>query len=98
MGYKGKRYDDEFKADVMRLVREGGRSVNSVAKGLGINPQTLSNWLGEDTKLQNPDIARIMELEAQLRTGKRRNADLEETVAILKKATAIVCPEGTPRR
>lgn len=89
MGYNGKRYDEEFKADAMRLFREGGRSVPSVAKDLGINPQTLRNWLGEDNKRQNPDKARIMELEAELRAEKRRVADLEESVAILKKATAI---------
>jgi len=30
-----------------------------------------------------------MELEAELRAEKRRNTDLEESVAILKKAAAI---------
>jgi hypothetical protein len=30
-----------------------------------------------------------LELEAQLKAEKKRNADLEETVAIFKKATAI---------
>jgi len=86
---KGNRYDDEFKADAMRLVREGGRSVNKVAKDLGINPQTLRNWLGEDKKRQIPDKARIMELEAELRAEKRKTKDLEETVDILKKAAAF---------
>ena len=89
MGYKGNRYDEEFRADAMRLVREGGRSISSVAKDLGINPRTLSNWLGTENKRQNPDKARIMELEAELKAEKRRIAELEETVAILKKATAI---------
>jgi transposase len=88
MGNNGKRYDTEFRADATRLVKENGRSVASVAKDLGINPQTLRNWLGEDKKRQSPDIARIMELEAELRAEKRRNTDLEESVAILKKAAA----------
>jgi len=89
MEYKGKRYDEEFKADAIRLVGEAGRSVPSVAKDLGVTPQTLRNWLGEDNKRQSPDKVRIMELEAALRAEKRRVADLEESVAILKKATAI---------
>jgi transposase len=50
MGNNGKRYDTEFRADATRLVKENGRSVASVAKDLGINPQTLRNWLGEDKK------------------------------------------------
>lgn len=89
MGNNGKRYDAEFKADAARLVKEGGRSVASVAKDLGINPQTLRNWLGDDKKRSSSDKARIMELEAELRAEKRRNSDLEESVAILKKAAAI---------
>ncbi len=78
----GSRYDAKFKADAMRLVKESGRSAASVAKDLGINPQTLRNWLGADTKKQFSDKARIMELEAELRAEKHRNSDLEESVAI----------------
>lgn len=88
MGNRGKRYDAEFKADAARLVKESGRSVASVAKDLGVNPQTLRNWL-QDNKKQSSDKARLIELEAELRAEKRRTADLEETVAILKKAAAI---------
>jgi transposase-like protein len=69
-------------------VKESGRSVASVAKDLGVNPQTLRNWL-RDNKKQSSDKARLIELEAELRAEKRRTADLEETVAILKKAAAI---------
>lgn len=89
MGNNGNRYDAEFKADAVRLVKEGGRSVASVAKDLGVNSQTLRNWLGDDKKRPSSDKARIMELEAELRAEKRRNSDLEESVAILKKAAAI---------
>jgi len=89
MGSNGKRYDVEFKADAARLVKEGGRSVASVAKDLGVDPQTLRNWMGDDKKRQSSDKARIMELEAELRAEKRRNSYLEESVAILKKAAAI---------
>jgi len=59
-----------------------------VAKDLGVNPQTLRNWLQGSTK-QSSDKARIIELESELRAEKRRTTDLEETVAILKKAAAI---------
>lgn len=89
MADNGKRYSEEFKADAVRLVRESGRSAASVSQDLGINPQTLRNWLGENQKRQSPDKVRIMELEAELKAEKRRNSELEESVAILKKATAI---------
>jgi len=83
------RYSDEFKNDAIKLVKEGNRSVPSVAKDLGINPQTLRNWLNEQKNREKPESARISELEAELKAEKRRNAELEEAVAILKKATAI---------
>ena len=89
MGNNGKRYNAEFKADVIRLVKQEGRSVNSVAKDLGVNPQTIHNWLGEQKNLQNPDKTRIADLESQLKVANHRVADLEESVTILKKATAI---------
>ncbi len=88
MSKNGKRYTDEFKADAIRLVGEG-RTISSVATDLGVNPQTLRNWIGEIKKKQEPDKSRILELEAELKAEKRRNAELEESVAILKKATAI---------
>lgn len=89
MSSNANRYSEEFKADAIKLVKEGNRSINSVSKDLGINPQTLRNWLGEEKKRQNPESARILELEAELKAEKRRNAELEEAVTILKKATAL---------
>ena len=60
MNNKGNRYDAEFKADAMRLVKEGGRSAASVAKDLGINPQTLRNWLSIDSKKYGLKSVEIM--------------------------------------
>ncbi|MDZ4707028.1 MAG: transposase [Saprospiraceae bacterium] len=38
-----RRYDEAFKKDTLRLV-QNGRSVNEVAKSLGISDQLLYNW------------------------------------------------------
>ena len=89
MSNTANRYSEEFKADAIKMVKERGRSVNSVSKDLGINPQTLRNWLNEEKKRQNPDNVRILALEAELKAEKRRTAELEEAVLILKKATAL---------
>ena len=89
MSNTANRYSEEFKADAIKMVKERGRSVSSVSKDLGINPQTLRNWLNEEKKRQNPDNVRILALEAELKAEKRRTAELEEAVLILKKATAL---------
>lgn len=83
------RYNTEFKRDAIRLVEEENRSVPSVSKDLGINAQTLRNWLNAEKRREKPESARILELEKELKAEKRRNAELEEAVAILKKATAL---------
>lgn len=88
MSKTGKRYTEEFKADAIRLVQEG-RSISSVASDLGMNQQSLRNWLGTSKRKQEPEQSRIVELEAELKAAKRRNEELEESVYILKKATAI---------
>lgn len=41
------RYSFEFQIDAIKLVKENNRSILSTTKDLGINPQTLRNWLAE---------------------------------------------------
>ena len=89
MTTKGNRYNDEFKADIIRLIREEQQSVNKVAKDFGLNDQTIRNWLKAAEVKQDPINSRVAELEAQLKEEKRKNADLEQTVNILKKSVAI---------
>lgn len=89
MKRNGNRYTTEFKADIIRLIHEEGRSVSSIKKDFGVNAQTVRNWLQETKEKQNSDKARIEELEAELKESKKKVADQELTIDILKKATAI---------
>ena len=89
MRNNGKRYTAEFKADIVRLVREENRPVSSIVKDFGVNGQTIRNWLKETKDKQDPDKVRIAELEAELKEAKKKVADQELTIDILKKATAI---------
>lgn len=95
MAKTSNRYSDEFKADAMRMVREAKRSIYSVSKDLGINSQTLSNWLKENKLQQEPDYVTIQRLEKELAAEKRRTAELGEAVQILKKATALFLENNT---
>lgn len=89
MTNNGNRYNEEFKADIIRLVQEEHQPVNKVAKDFGVNPQSIRNWLKSIQTKQVPTDNRVAELEAQLREAQRKNADLEQTVNILKKSVAI---------
>lgn len=89
MANHGNRYNNEFKADILRLICNEKQSVAKVSKDFGVNEQTIRNWLkaAEDKKI--PENNHIAELEAQLKQEKRKNADLQQTLDILKKSIAI---------
>jgi transposase-like protein len=89
MNNTGKRYTTEFRADIVRLVREENRPVSSIVKDFGVNDQTIRTWLKETKDKQNPDKVRIAELESVLKAKDKKIADQELTIDILKKATAI---------
>ena len=88
MGNHGKRYTEEFKADIIRLVREEKRSITSIEKDFGVKDQTIRNWLKESKDKQDPDKVRIAELEAELKEAKKKIVDHEVTIDILKKLQA----------
>ncbi|MGS2619418.1 transposase [Micromonospora sp. LZ34] len=41
-------FDPEFRAGVVRIVRETGKSIAQVARDLDISDGTLSNWVKKD--------------------------------------------------
>ena len=89
MTKKGNRYNEEFKADIIRLVRKEQQPVNKVAKDYGINNQTIRNWLKTEDIKGDAGSSRTAELEDQLKEEKKKSADLEQRVNILKKSVAI---------
>jgi len=89
MSRNGKRYNQQFKEEILRLVYDENRSLPSISKDFGVNEQTIRNWLKQNTERQDPIKVRIAELEAELRAKDKRIADQELTIDILKKATAI---------
>ncbi len=89
MSKNGKRYDEQFKKDILRLIQEEGRPVSSVVKDFGVNEQTVRNWLKASQTKRDPQRSRVAELEAELKAKDKKIADQEMTIEILKKATAI---------
>src|SRR5665648_1130891 len=94
MSNNGKRYDKEFKADIVRLVREEKRSVGSIVTDFGITQQTVRKWTGESKMRDNPDKVIIAELPEQIQAKDKKLADHELTIDILKKATAIFAKDN----
>jgi len=89
---KRRTYDTQFKIETVRLITEQGMSSIQVAKDIGVHANTIYKWVQQYKA--NPDDAfpgkgHLKPEDEELRKLRRRNADLEEENAILKKAMAI---------
>jgi len=86
-------YTPEFRDEAVRLVRTSGRPVREIANELGVNDQTLRNWVyadGGGTRATKEVAGDDREELARLR---RRVKVLEQERDILKKAAAWFAKE-----
>ncbi len=78
-----RKYDDEFKRNVVRKVLDG-QSVSSVSREIGVNESLIHKW--KRAALDNGDgIKSGVEL-AEAAALKKRIRELEQENEILKKA------------
>ena len=70
-------------------------AMTAVSKRLGMSAETLSNWVRRNRSWGDRDGVNG-EAAEQIRALKRRNAELEQTIEILKAATSLRA-ESDPR-
>lgn len=86
-------YPAEFRLRAVSLVRAGS-SVTASAADLGITDTCLYNWVKQD-RIDRGEIAGVTTGESrELRMARRRIAELESEVEILRRANAILDVEG----
>jgi transposase len=51
-GIQRRRFDPEFRAGAVRIVKETGKPVAHIARDLGINAYTLHNWVQMDRHIE----------------------------------------------
>ena len=91
---KTPRYSEEFRRDAVALVQSSGKTVNEIARDLGVSSEGLRNWVNKDRGERGGlEPAGESVLSAgerdELRELRRRVRQQDETIAILKKATAF---------
>ena len=82
-------FSSEFRAEAVRLVRDGKRSAASVARELGINEQTIGRWLREAGAEEGVTEALTTSEREELIRLRRETKRLHEERDILKKAAAF---------
>jgi len=97
MSKKQKIYNDQFKAEAIKIEQNNG-NVSATARELGISMQALSNWFNKTkagklagTKQDNPNFIALLEENKKLK-NLLKIAEMERE--FLKKAAAYFAKES----
>ncbi len=94
---KRRKFSADYKAEVVRLCLQPGKSAYSVAKELGLAVSGVSAWVAQakiDAGQSSPGALTSTE-RAELTTLRREVRTLRQEREILKAATAFFAKEGT---
>lgn len=99
-----KKYDPQTRAKAIRLVRDHVGdyaseydAIRATASRLGMNPETLRKWIRQDEIDHGDRDGTTTAAAREIRELKRKNAELEQTIEILKAATSFFVRESDPR-
>jgi transposase len=88
MGSTRRAFTPEYKQNAVSLVIDSGRSIADVARGIGVNPQSLGNWV-KKARAQQPVPTGLDKTERQeLEDLRHENADLKMKLEFAKKVAA----------
>ncbi len=96
MGKKRRSFSKEFKAEAVKLVKEGGLSAHAAAQDLGICETSLRRWV-QQFEIDHGEGAKgaaTSQDKEELRRLRRENRQLRMEREVLKKATAFFAKEN----
>lgn len=94
---KRRQFSAEYKAEVVRLCQQPGKSPYSVARELGLTPSAVTAWVrqGKADSAGGGSGALTTAEREELATLRREVRSLRQERDILKRATAFFAKEGT---
>ena len=94
------KYPEEFRRDAVELVRSSGRTIREVGRELGVNHETLRNWVNaakfaEQAGSGRPERGERVSTDEreELRRLRKKVAELELEKEILRKAAQYFAKE-----
>src|SRR5260370_19641456 len=99
------RHNQDTKAKAMRLVREHAgdypseyAAITAVAGRLGMSAETLRKWIRQAGVDEGRAAGVTSSESAEIRELRRKNRELEQTIEILRAASAFFAREHDPLR
>ena len=91
-------YPAEYRAELVRLVREEGRSPSDLAREFEPSAQSITNWVAqaEINKGQRPGLT--TDEQAELKRLRSENRVLRMEKDLLEKAAAFFAAKNNPTR
>ena len=99
------KYNQDTRARAIRLVREHGgeyeseyAAISAVAGRLGMSAETLRKWIRRAEVDEGKAPGVTSSESAEIRELRRKNRELEQTIEILRAASAFFAREHDPLR
>jgi transposase len=92
-----RKFDPDFRAGAVRIVKESARPIAQVARELGINEGTLANWVARDREATAPPGGLSVDERAELARLRKENAELAMERDVLKRSVALWVKEAMGR-
>ena len=99
------KYNQETRARAIRLVREHAgeypseyAAITAVAGRLGMSAETLRKWIRQAAVDDGTAAGVTSNESAEIRELRRKNRELEQTIEILRAASAFFAREHDPLR
>lgn len=80
------KYAAEFRADPVALARSSGRPVSRIAAELGVNHETLRQWIKTVEHAERPEAVGQSTKDAEIAALRRQIRELEMERDILRRA------------
>ncbi|WP_405433550.1 transposase [Micromonospora sp. NBC_00617] len=92
------KYPEQFRRDAVELVRSSGRSLREVGQELGVNHETLRNWVNAAKTAEaggrgRGEVPVSADEREELRRLRKQVAELQVEKEILRKAAAYFAKE-----